>query len=319
MKNVTILISNRCNMRCSHCMSDSGSPAASETVFSHRLQLFAKLLCLGVERIVVSGGEPLLRKPDVYAFLDDAYRAGLVTGLLTNGLLLDKQTVDELSGRHIGRVAVSIYSADIAGYNSAQQRKYGRRIHRALSALEVRGIPYVISIPTHGGNVSHTLHVIGLIVRFGLSPQRIRILYISGAGRGASLPSIASQSTWSQLAVRVQDMKRRYAVSLELTASSFGVLSQAYDRGCPIRHFDADRPAYLADPHISENGDLVLCGLLIRDPAYQVANLITDSIEQIRNRIGIAASAMANSVGAHRCPIGSDAHSAPCVLHEVVL
>jgi MoaA/NifB/PqqE/SkfB family radical SAM enzyme len=50
-----------CNMRCLHCGSYAGKPREDELSQERALQLVDELTELGLKRITLSGGEPLLR------------------------------------------------------------------------------------------------------------------------------------------------------------------------------------------------------------------------------------------------------------------
>lgn len=83
----------RCNLRCLYCglwKRKSNEVATSD--FPRILQQVRKI---GVGYIGISGGEPLLRK-DVEDFSSQARAIGIMTGLSTNGTLIDKRRAKNL-------------------------------------------------------------------------------------------------------------------------------------------------------------------------------------------------------------------------------
>ena len=60
-------ITLRCNAACIHCGSSAGSPRPAELDSREALELCDDMAVLGVERVTLSGGEPLLRAdwPDI--------------------------------------------------------------------------------------------------------------------------------------------------------------------------------------------------------------------------------------------------------------
>ncbi|MHA1156953.1 MAG: radical SAM protein [Candidatus Heimdallarchaeota archaeon] len=81
---------DRCNMKCSFCnvwRKNRSKNEATTQKFKNRL-----LECwdLGCSFIGITGGEPLLRE-DIGELLEFSSRIGLINGLVTNGILLDKK------------------------------------------------------------------------------------------------------------------------------------------------------------------------------------------------------------------------------------
>jgi cyclic pyranopterin phosphate synthase len=129
-------ITDRCNLRCSYCM-----PAEGETLCSHAeilsyeelLRIAEAAVELGVEKVRVTGGEPLVRK-DVLGFLD---QLGSIPGLkemtlTTNGLLLEEQA-DQLRAVGVDRLNVSLDSLDPRVYTQVTR---GGDLDKVLAGLE---------------------------------------------------------------------------------------------------------------------------------------------------------------------------------------
>jgi len=67
--------------------------------------------------IEISGGEPLLRKDLVFDLIKNLKKTFNKVSLNSNGLLLDKQTVNELKNSGLDAVKLSLYSLDSAIHN----------------------------------------------------------------------------------------------------------------------------------------------------------------------------------------------------------
>jgi len=97
---VSINITNRCNLSCSHCGNAASSPAlpSSEKREMSRRELFELFKTLqqeGVTYVGIAGGEPLLRS-DFPGILRDLARCRMRCMLLTNGVLLDAAKIQLL-------------------------------------------------------------------------------------------------------------------------------------------------------------------------------------------------------------------------------
>jgi len=73
-----------CNFRCSFCEASAGARREDELTADEVVSLIDDLARMGTKRLVVSGGEPLLRE-DMPALLRHAHDRGLSLGLVTNG------------------------------------------------------------------------------------------------------------------------------------------------------------------------------------------------------------------------------------------
>lgn len=85
---VTLFPYARCNCRCLMCdiWKERGSASVGAT---DAAALLADLARLGTERVVLSGGEPLMH-PDLFALVRPLREAGLGVTLLSSGLLLSR-------------------------------------------------------------------------------------------------------------------------------------------------------------------------------------------------------------------------------------
>ena len=97
---------NRCNLRCRHCLSSSGRAEASELDTSEVLDLMEQLADMPVEMISVTGGEPLLRE-DMFEVIGRARHLGLQVSMNTNGALV-RMFERELHDARLVSVNVSI-------------------------------------------------------------------------------------------------------------------------------------------------------------------------------------------------------------------
>src|ERR1700739_174464 len=90
---VHVIPNRRCNLACTYCneFDDFSKPVPIEEVKS-RLDILAGM---GTSIITISGGEPLMH-PDIDEVIRHIRRRGMIAGMITNGFLLDKKTIDKL-------------------------------------------------------------------------------------------------------------------------------------------------------------------------------------------------------------------------------
>lgn len=89
-----IEVTNRCNLNCKHCYVDKGKIADLPQKLVQ--SVITQSNELGINRMVFTGGEPLLY-PGLFDLAGFARSIGVPeVALLTNGLLINEKTIDEL-------------------------------------------------------------------------------------------------------------------------------------------------------------------------------------------------------------------------------
>lgn len=104
-----------CNLRCVHCYTDSDARhAEGELDGDEARALFDDLADFGVPAVLVSGGEPLVRR-DIFDLAEHARDRGLRLTLSTNGTLIDGDVARRL--RRLGFTYVGISLDGIGDVN----------------------------------------------------------------------------------------------------------------------------------------------------------------------------------------------------------
>ena len=114
LRNLRLSVTDRCNLRCAYCMPEQEYTwLARENIlrFEEISALVDVFTGLGVERVRLTGGEPLLRR-DLEVLIERlAGLGGLDVALTTNGALLP-QKAEALVAAGLQRVTVSLDSLD---------------------------------------------------------------------------------------------------------------------------------------------------------------------------------------------------------------
>ncbi len=109
-------LTRRCNLRCPHCYISAGKKTAAELTTDECLGLVAEMHALGTEMVILTGGEPLLRK-DIYDLASAAADQGMWVVMGTNGVLLDDRVAQKMVECGIKGVGISIDSIDPARHD----------------------------------------------------------------------------------------------------------------------------------------------------------------------------------------------------------
>ena len=111
LRNLRLSVTDRCNLRCEYCMPEDDYvwlPREDVLHFEETSALVDVFLSLGVDKIRLTGGEPLLRRDAAALVRMIAAKPGLKDlALTTNGVLLADQ-IDGLKAAGLGRITVSL-------------------------------------------------------------------------------------------------------------------------------------------------------------------------------------------------------------------
>jgi len=103
---VQLLINDICNLRCKQCdIWKFKDPGISIEEIKKTMRYLRKWL--GPFHLTISGGEPLIRK-DIPDLIRLTSSLGVMTNLVTNGTLLDKYTVEQLTEAKLDLLSVSL-------------------------------------------------------------------------------------------------------------------------------------------------------------------------------------------------------------------
>ncbi len=131
-------VTDKCNLNCFYCRSDPGRCTVENTdeeeltVDDYR-QIGEVAVALGISRIRLTGGEPLLRADIVEIVAAVAGIKGMDdVSLTTNGMLLEKMS-EELAAAGLKRVNISLDSLDEINFKQITQ---GGRLKSTLTGIK---------------------------------------------------------------------------------------------------------------------------------------------------------------------------------------
>jgi len=103
---ITWQITNKCNLRCIHCLANSSKRKPDELTMEEIKAFLDDLAAMHVFYINVGGGEPLLH-PNFFEIADYAEEKGVYIQFSTNGTLINRDIAKMIAERNL-RVQVSL-------------------------------------------------------------------------------------------------------------------------------------------------------------------------------------------------------------------
>ncbi|MBL8957829.1 MAG: radical SAM protein, partial [Myxococcaceae bacterium] len=150
LRNLRISVTDRCNLRCAYCMPEEDYvwlPGREILSFEEIASLVDRFIALGVRKVRLTGGEPLLRRdlPKLVALLAAKPLDDLA--LTTNGVLLaDHARALRDAGLH--RVTVSLDTLKPARFVALTRRDYLPKVLAGIEAARSAGFPKGMKVDT---------------------------------------------------------------------------------------------------------------------------------------------------------------------------
>jgi len=149
LRNLRLSVTDRCNLRCRYCMPAEDYvwlPKTKVLRFEEIVRLVDCFIDLGVDRVRITGGEPLLRS-ELEALVDMLARRPQLNdiALTTNGVLLADKA-QALRDAGLGRVTVSLDSLDRDTFEMLTRRDDLDRVLAGIAAAKAAG--FAVKIDT---------------------------------------------------------------------------------------------------------------------------------------------------------------------------
>jgi len=181
LRDLRVSVTDRCNFRCVYCMPRevfgrgyAFLPRAELLTFEEIERVVRVLAVHGLEKVRLTGGEPLLRRDLEVLVAKLAQVAGVSVTLTTNGSLLARKA-EALAGAGLSRVTVSLDSLDDAVFRAMNDVDFPvERVLEGIEAAQRAGLdPVKVNVVVKRGlndesvvPIARAFHGSGVIVRF---------------------------------------------------------------------------------------------------------------------------------------------------------
>lgn len=177
-----ISLIEKCNLRCTYCMPSAGiqlSPKESLMTPNDVYEIAKVFVHHGVDKIRLTGGEPLLRK-DFGEILERLSTLKVSLALTTNGLLLDRY-LDNLKRAGLRKLNFSLDTLNAESFNTITLRDQFERVHTNLQMVLSEGFDVKINaVLLKGQNEDEIIDFVALTERESLSIRFIEFMPFQG-------------------------------------------------------------------------------------------------------------------------------------------
>jgi cyclic pyranopterin phosphate synthase len=163
LRDLRISVTDRCNFRCVYCMPKEVFGQSyrfmdrKELLSFEEIERVARVFVeLGVEKLRLTGGEPLLRK-DIEKLIERLATLGVEITLTTNASLL-KQKARALADAGLNRVTVSLDSLDDPTFRMMNDVDFPvERVLAGIEAAAAAGMPVKVNAVAKRGVNEHSI------------------------------------------------------------------------------------------------------------------------------------------------------------------
>jgi len=275
VKDLRISVTDRCNFRCTYCMplDEYVWIERREILTFEEISRIARLFTgLGVEKIRITGGEPLVRK-DLHRLI--RMLSGLEgvddLCLTTNASLLTEQ-IDDLAAAGLKRINVSIDTLDPEKFRQITKRGDLAKVLEGLFAAKKLGLdPIKINaVIERGTNEDDIIPLVEFAREQGFTMRFIEYMDVGNANNWISEKIVSKKEILERIDARYplrrvgRDNGTAPSVDYEFVdgAGSLGVIASVTEPFC----------ASCTRARLTADGKLVTC--LFSDVGYDLKSLI---------------------------------------------
>lgn len=266
--NLTWEMTLDCNLRCRHCLSNSGVKPLNELTTEECRGVIDELCRLKVFQINVGGGEPFIR-PDFFEILSYASQKGIVACVSTNGTLIEPDICRRLAALKGLYLQVSLDGVDAKSNDAIRGKGSYKRALSGMQQLSTHGVSFSINTVLMRHNYEQLEEFKILAADFGAS---LRVSRFRPSGRG--------KYNWEELAPTKEQLEN-FAGWLErdseiLTGDSFFSLTSERRRRLGLDLCGVAKMTCCLSPL----GDFYPCAFL-QEPQFLAGNVRRDTLKQI--------------------------------------
>ena len=184
---VSYSITTKCNLSCKHCYSEATEDGDSDELSTaEAFRLLDDLAGWGIGLLVIDGGEPLCRE-DFLEIVSYASSKGIMTGVGSNGILIDKKMARKMAQAGVQSVSISIDGANAETHDSFRGRSGAfTQALKGASALRKVGLPFQFNMVIRKENLTQVPDMLKLAVESGANAAEFFDLVEAGRAKKES-------------------------------------------------------------------------------------------------------------------------------------
>ncbi len=221
-------LTKKCNLRCPHCYLEAGKKAEYELSTEECLGLVDEMKLLGTEMLILTGGEPLLRK-DIFDIAQYASGQGIWVVMGTNGVLVTEKVAQKMIECGVKGVAISLDSIDPQKHNDFRGGPNSWEYSvRALKICRAAGLQVLVQTTVMESNYEEIPRLIEFTRELGA--WSFNLYFLVQTGRGQHMNDLSPQRTHAMLE-NLAELQDRYRPMLVRSKCAPQFKQIAYEMG----------------------------------------------------------------------------------------
>ncbi len=243
-------VTNKCNLRCKHCLPMSGSARPRELTSEEAMVALKTFHAAGASKVFFTGGEPFSRK-DFLGLLEQTVALGMRASVITNATLLSRVTLEKVKQLNVD-LGISFDGADEMTNDAIRGRGSFRQAVNALKQCLDSGVSTTLYVTVTAASVEQLDNFARLAKEH--SCKAIHFNEVTIAGRAVSFSD--------ELSLSVEQKRCLPGMVAETTRAIFGEELSEMDESCWVDgvtlYMTADGNLYLCSEIFQRRSDLAI-------------------------------------------------------------
>lgn len=236
----SIEVTSRCNYNCEYCGYNGEKDEFSTEEF---LNIISEMDDLGTERIILTGGEPLIRN-DIKQIINHAKKHGLEVNLNTNGYYT-KQKIDEIS--NVDKITFSL-DGNKKVFNELRQEGAHEKVLEGIKLTKEKDINCDITAVITNQNIDQFDYLVNLArkldIAFNFQPM---ITSPYGSDNTDILPNVKDLK---KIITKAKVYKIKYPSTIEPSLRTLNLMEKKYIENKRVQCVEGNISARIEDKRI---------------------------------------------------------------------
>ncbi len=262
LQDLRISVTDRCNLRCQYCLPEHVFgpdfrflPKSQLLSYEELTELARAFVTLGVKKIRLTGGEPLLRN-DVYRLVEQlsAIDKKLDLALTTNGIKL-AEYAQQLRSAGLNRVNISLDALDTSILQQMSGRKMdSKTVLDAIRIAKATGLKVKVNmVVKRGVNEREILPMVKQMHQLAVSLRFIEYMDVGESNHWSAQDVVSGNEILKHLqehfelqpvAGNASDTAKRYCHTNGTEVGFINSITQAFCSGCTRARISAEGKLY---------------------------------------------------------------------------
>jgi len=238
LDNIVWEITYSCNINCLHCGSNAtAAKRAQELTTEEALNFIEQLSDLGCRRVVLSGGEPFMRK-DWDILVQRILHFGMKCNFISNGTLINDDIIKRLNLLGVNYLGFSLdgSTAEMHDYIRGKAGVFDHLMW-VYDTLKANGFKIATVTTVHKGNISHLEGILEILLEHGVDVWQVQTANVRGR-----MPKewALDENDYYEIAQFISKSRNKYSDLIKIfEADSVGYYSEELNlanscwQGCP--------------------------------------------------------------------------------------